>query len=270
MSWIKMTTGLARAPEVISISLSTGLDEFSIIGRLHAIWCWLDEQTEDGKLSGVSMAIVDRIVNFPGFGAAMEKAGWLCEEDGILIAPNFGKHNGSTAKQRANSGARMGRLRTRRNGSVTEANESDAPGVPRGEERRVEKKSTETKRVLKSSSSSSAQQDGEQVADGRGRGGLFELVPEEEKPILKAIAKLFKRPVAALNEKEHAGWINGRPEEDPELTLEDVALCARWMSEERRHEKPHQLHIFLSQRQEQLERARRWMDRISSKPKAVK
>lgn len=254
-----MQTGLARTPEVMLIADETGLDEFAVIGRLHAVWSWLDEQTEDGQIRGVTIPRVDRIANYKGFGAAMERAGWLSEKDNVLIAPNFGKHNGSTAKQRANSSLRMGKLRSKRNGSVTPANISYAESVPRGEENRIEEIREENNTVRKSSSSSSAR-DGD---ENRGGGGGFLILPEEERRILLAIAeRLYSRTEASLRSKEIDAWKRGRPDNarDTELTLEDIDRIARYFSEDSETSHPRELWVFLEQRLEKRRRMKRFFN----------
>ena len=38
--WIKMRRELAMDPDVVEIAAKSGLDEFGVVGRLHAVWSW--------------------------------------------------------------------------------------------------------------------------------------------------------------------------------------------------------------------------------------
>jgi len=120
-----MQTNISTKPEVFQIANETGLDRFSVVGRLQAIWSWFDEHTETGNAKGVTLVTVDAIVSFVGFAQAMQNAGWLDEKLGVLILPNFGKHNGETAKARANTAKRVAAHR----GSKPEKPQSNAPTV---------------------------------------------------------------------------------------------------------------------------------------------
>jgi len=110
--WIKMTTCLARKPEVIGLSVRLKLDEFSIVGRLHALWSWADEQSLDGVNLNVTESFIDRLTNCPGFSVALRKVGGLQGRDGALTLPNFDRHNGQTAKTRALAKDRMATIRS--------------------------------------------------------------------------------------------------------------------------------------------------------------
>lgn len=132
--WIKMRTDLSEDPAVIAIADRLGIDEFSVVGRLHRIWSWADSQLRDGRAYGVTTQWIDRFVHLEGFSDALIDVGWLgkieneteIDREGIgLIAdngnlidregfekvlgkiekglyfPNFDRHNGQTAKTRA-------------------------------------------------------------------------------------------------------------------------------------------------------------------------
>lgn len=99
--WIKMRNDLPDDPAVIAIAARLGLDEFAVIGRLHTLWAWADEQSRDGHAVGVTSAWLDRKVQRDGFADALVSVGWLeVTNDGLTI-PNFENHNGETAKVRA-------------------------------------------------------------------------------------------------------------------------------------------------------------------------
>ena len=106
--WIKMENNLADKPEVLRLADHFECDEDLIVGKLHRFWSWFDDQTEDGKVSGITFARIDKIVRMPGFAEAMESVGWLTNRNGVLSIPNWGNHNGETAKRRAKDNKRKG------------------------------------------------------------------------------------------------------------------------------------------------------------------
>lgn len=104
--WIKMRTALAHDPAVIAIALDLDKSEFEIVGMLHHIWSWADSQSQDGHIKRVTEKWLDRFVHCDGFSKSLESAKWLViGSDGIEF-PNFGKHNGESAKKRAEAAER--------------------------------------------------------------------------------------------------------------------------------------------------------------------
>lgn len=99
--WIKMRNDLAEDPAVIGIAALTGTDEFSVIGRLQTLWSWADRQSRDGHADYVTSAWLNRKVQCDGFAEAMIKVGWLITDETGITIPNFGEHNGESAKTRA-------------------------------------------------------------------------------------------------------------------------------------------------------------------------
>lgn len=129
--WIKMRFDLADDPAVVGIARRLDLDEFGVVGRLHTIWSWADRQTTDGDAASVTFVFIDRKVNTPNFAEAMEAEGWLEKTDTGVRFPNFTRHNGQTAKQRALTARRMRDLRGRDKEKSDAGRDatSDAPGV---------------------------------------------------------------------------------------------------------------------------------------------
>jgi hypothetical protein len=101
--WIKMRINLPDDPAVIGIASRTKLAPLDVVARLYLLWCWADEQADDGFLPNVTPAFLDAKVKRAGFAEAMASKGveWLIiEADGIRF-PNFDRHNGESAKKRA-------------------------------------------------------------------------------------------------------------------------------------------------------------------------
>ena len=117
--WIKMRIDLASDPSVIRMADTLDTTEYEIVGLLHAIWSWADAHTEDGTVPGVSARWLDRHFGKPGLAECMQASGWLDVTDDAMIFPNFQRHNGKSAKTRAQT---KNRQQTYRNAqSVTDA-----------------------------------------------------------------------------------------------------------------------------------------------------
>ena len=140
--WLKMECCLPEKPEVFQIAGILGIDPDEVLGKLFKVWRWFDAHTESGNAHSVTYALVDRIAGLVGFAEAMGLVGWLVQDGSDLCVPNFDRHNGKTAKERALTAKRVAKSKAKGNG---EANgEGNAPTVttplPREEKRREEKK----------------------------------------------------------------------------------------------------------------------------------
>ena len=150
--WLKMRTRLAEERSVMLICDLTGLDTFSVVGRLHAIWSWAGEHTTNGEVKDVTLKTIDRVTNFSGFAEAMRSAKWLeIADDGTIRFPEWKKYNSKAAKRRALDAARQARRRAKivtqksrikRDGERDENVTVTHQEKSREEERRVEKNTT--------------------------------------------------------------------------------------------------------------------------------
>ena len=109
--WIKFRSCLIRHPKVVRISSALKADKFRTIGGLMSVWCLFDEQTEDGFLDSYTMDFLDSEIGFPGLASAMKSVGWLEESAEGLLLPEFEKHNGQSAKRRAQDADRKREVR---------------------------------------------------------------------------------------------------------------------------------------------------------------
>ena len=114
MSWIKVRTNLSDDPSVWEIADALNMDIYAVIGRLHAMWAWFDSQaTADDPWVYVTSAAMDRRLSCAGWCGAVEAAGWLLIDGTRLGIPNFDRHNGQSAKDRALTQARQFKHRDR-------------------------------------------------------------------------------------------------------------------------------------------------------------
>lgn len=107
--WIKMRSDLFTHPKVVRMSSALKADgrpalladRMRTVGGLMAVWCLFDAHSTDGKLAGYSLEAIDEQVGMPGFGRAMASVEWITEDATGLVLPEFDKHNGQSAKRRA-------------------------------------------------------------------------------------------------------------------------------------------------------------------------
>lgn len=149
--WLKMDCSTPDKPEVLAITARMGWDDADLtVGKLFRVWRWFDQQTTDGNAVGVTATLLDRIAGVTGFAQAMQFVGWLVVSDVGLILPNFEKHNGATAKSRAQTAKRVSNHRASDESNAQSNAASVTGALAREEKRREEKKEKKT------SSSSSA------------------------------------------------------------------------------------------------------------------
>lgn len=166
--WIKWSKGLPDKPEVVRIAGALGLSREVVVCRLMRLWEWCDDNIPDEAIrengsafvelsprDGDNAAFVDALVGTPKFADSLAAVGWIRFRNGRVELPNFGRHNGETAKTRARNAKNQKRKRQTGGGSdgagspsgVTNASPDTSPPrgdetVTRGEERREEDKDT--------------------------------------------------------------------------------------------------------------------------------
>jgi len=135
--WIKMRTDLFTHPKVVRISSALKADRLRTVGGLLSVWCLFDAHSVDGKLEGYDAPTLDDLIGWQGFSAAMIAVGWIEQVGEGLALPSFERHNGASAKRRAQDADRKKDVR---NVSALEADKKRT----REEKRREEKKEQKT------------------------------------------------------------------------------------------------------------------------------
>lgn len=142
--WMKMEKVTPRKPEVLEMAGTLKLSPDEIFGKLFRLWAWADDHTEDGNAHGVTRALLDSTIGVTGFANAMAEVDWLRDLEksdqfprgGVTFA-NFDRHNGKTAKKRAQTASRVAKHKAVK---VTTANATSVTkALPREEKRREEK-----------------------------------------------------------------------------------------------------------------------------------
>lgn len=110
--WIKMRCGLLGDPAVKGIARRLNINRYEVVGRLHAVWSWADQNVKrNGNADGVTLADLDEEAGVTGFAQSMVDEGWLEKLSTGLRFPDFEDHNGKPAKDRAVTAKRVKRFR---------------------------------------------------------------------------------------------------------------------------------------------------------------
>jgi hypothetical protein len=134
--WIKFELATPDKPEVWEMAARLGVDPDAVTGKLLRVWGWFDQHTKEGNAPSVTKSLLDRLVGVNGFCNSMIESGWMVEENETIYLPNFDRHNGKTAKQRALTAKRVAEHKQKSN---EEGNgESVTSALPREEKRREE------------------------------------------------------------------------------------------------------------------------------------
>lgn len=113
--WIKMEHVTPDKPEIVRMAGILNIDQDAVFGKCFRIWVWADQQTINGNDLNVTHSFLDRLSNCPGFSSALAEVGWLKTRNGKISIPNFDRHNGQTAKNRALTKDRVEKLRNDQN-----------------------------------------------------------------------------------------------------------------------------------------------------------
>lgn len=141
--WIKMRIDIADDPAVIGIAGGLKVSEDEVVGKLHRLWSWADKHTANGFVPHITAKWIDRHLDKSGFASHMQAVGWLDVSDDGVTFPHFDRHNGKSAKSRAENTERARVSRKSRDKSATtskhESQEKSDESVSREEKRREEK-----------------------------------------------------------------------------------------------------------------------------------
>jgi len=112
--WIKVEVSTVDKPEVMRIARILKIDRDSAFGKLIRLWAWFDSNSVDGVVDGVVDGDIDDLCHCKGFAASCVAVGWLNIDARAqrIALPNFDRHNGETAKQRALKGRRQAKWRS--------------------------------------------------------------------------------------------------------------------------------------------------------------
>lgn len=141
--WIKFESATPDKPEIWSIADSLDVDPDAVVGKLLRVWIWFDSHTESGNAPSVTKKLLDRLVGVNGFCDCVILAGWMTQNNDEIHLPNFERHNGNTAKNRALTAKRVAKHKEKQTHSKANA-KGNAPivnsALPKEEKRREDKR----------------------------------------------------------------------------------------------------------------------------------
>ena len=109
--WIKIEKSTPDKPEIRTAARICGVGRQDAFLAFFLLWSYFDTHCEDGFLPGLTLEDIDEMAGLTGFGRAMVSVGWLLADPTGVIVVNWDRHNGKSAKARAQT---MRRVQTHR------------------------------------------------------------------------------------------------------------------------------------------------------------
>tara|TARA_R100001443_G_scaffold3258_1_gene10340 strand:+ start:5509 stop:6201 length:693 start_codon:yes stop_codon:yes gene_type:complete len=129
--WIKVETKLRNSPKVFTIAMRMGVPRITALGAVIEAWMIADSHAEEnGFLKHLTFEALDEMVGVKYLGTAMNEVGWLVEVEGGLSFVDYTKHNGSTAKTRAEDAERQRKCRENKKAKQDEENKNKESVTP--------------------------------------------------------------------------------------------------------------------------------------------
>ncbi|WP_425221729.1 DnaT-like ssDNA-binding domain-containing protein [Pseudomonas sp.] len=110
--WIKFELATLDKPEVCQIADLADIDIDAVLGKLLRVWGWFDQQTKNGNAPSVTKKLLNRLVGVERFCEHMVAVGWMDDDGDLISLPNFIRHNGKSAKNRALTARRVANHKT--------------------------------------------------------------------------------------------------------------------------------------------------------------
>jgi len=112
--WIKVEKSTPDKPEIGFIARACGVQIEIAFAAWFRLWAYLDGVTAGGEVNFFTPDDADRISRLPGIGNALSSdqgCGWITFHQGGATIVNWTRHNGESAKQRAQKTDRQRRWR---------------------------------------------------------------------------------------------------------------------------------------------------------------
>ena len=140
--WLKFESSLPEKPETLALTVAMGWEDPDLtVGKLMRVFRWFDQHTVDGNAAGVTAALLDRLIGVTGFAESLANVGWLVINDAGLSLQNFERHNGASAKSRAQTAKRVATHRASDTSNAVGNATTVTKALAREEKRREEIKS---------------------------------------------------------------------------------------------------------------------------------
>lgn len=151
--WLKIEKATPEKPELDEMSHILGISHKEVFYGVFMVWSYFDSHTEEGHVPSVTKRRLDREAECDGFINAMLQVGWMQEKKGSLIVTDFDKHNGKSAKRRANDALRAANYKARKKSVTEESQKSNGESVTEGELETDQSRDLEKRREEKNNTS---------------------------------------------------------------------------------------------------------------------
>lgn len=133
-SWIKVLTTLPRDKDILTLAREMGCNRHEALGIAVDWLCWLDDNSTAGE-TGLRREDIDSILCHDGFCEALEAVGWaFVDERGNVVAVDFDRHNGASAKKRAETARKVQKHRASNQNVTKKGYKKVTKGLPEEEE----------------------------------------------------------------------------------------------------------------------------------------
>ena len=105
--WIKMEKCTPDKPEIRRAARMCAVDREHAFTAFFRLWSYFDTHCEKGFLPDFSLLDIDEAASLAGFGRAMVAVGWLIVDTSGVTIVNWDRHNGKSAKSRAQTMRRV-------------------------------------------------------------------------------------------------------------------------------------------------------------------
>lgn len=219
-NWIKVLNTLPRSRAVFSLMRGMRCKRHAAIGLAVDWFCWLDENSTGGE-TGMTDEEIDEVLGAKGAAKSLAEIGWIeHDEAGFVVAVDFCKHNGISAKRRAETARRVTKCKAKGNAkSVTKVTSGALTDKIREEKSNIEVEHYTQDREPNAEAARAGAVPAQAPAEGGGNEAPgHRLRPADAGEVeahLSGIAVLKLTPAerqkAALlffNEMESVGWID--------------------------------------------------------------
>lgn len=128
--WIPWVKGLTKRREVLHIANALSISRREAASCCMEIWEWCDDEGDFDESRNchvnvtpmsqnchgdvTALSCIDQVVGVPGFGVAMQEAGWVEQNDGTgIVFPSLGQYVGKSARERLSARIRKASERER-------------------------------------------------------------------------------------------------------------------------------------------------------------
>ena len=99
--WLKVEKDTPDKPEIRTAARLCKVTREVAFHAFFKLWSFFDTHSVNGSLPGLALDDLDEAAGLAGFGRAMEQVGWLKVEPAGVTVANWERHNGKSAKARA-------------------------------------------------------------------------------------------------------------------------------------------------------------------------